>query len=289
MHDEIHDGQWLVIPFWAGDKGQPGLERPIGPPYVAWLSPSIEVNGTPGLSTFTPGVALDVRVRVDNWGTGTKAAAVTVTVWWADPTTAFTTKTLLGQTAVPVPTRGGSQQSPPINGTIPASAPPHVCLLAMASCLGDAPPTLTPDPINDRHWAQRNLQTVPAKMMSAPTPLWVTNPADDDREFEVRLERVQTERLHRLAELLQLRAAEQISPGGLALTDPETGNTIARLDGDGTQTPVDLKGGERMPLILSETEIEGLEPGTFFAVEVLQTADHETLIGSYGYLILGEH
>ena len=148
---------YLVVPYFSGDIGQPGIDRPLppaaAPGVVSWACPSIKVGGPPG--TFIPGDPLSVTVTVANHGAGTGVAIVNVAVWWADPTTAFTLTHLHGQSVVAVPSRGGVVTTKPIVNVIPISAPSHICLLVRVSSPADGPKTGAPiDPVSDRHWAQ---------------------------------------------------------------------------------------------------------------------------------------
>src|SRR5687767_2564262 len=81
----------LVVPYFSGDRGRRGVERPLGGAVVYWLCPSIVVNGQPGKNNFRRGEPTSVTVDVANWGSGTAAAPVQVQLWWADPSTGFTT------------------------------------------------------------------------------------------------------------------------------------------------------------------------------------------------------
>ena len=142
-HYEDNVSNFMVIPYFAGDRGRDGIERPLSqpsnPPVVPYLCSAITVmtGGVPGPAVFMPGEDLEVAVTVANYGGGTMNAAANVAVFWSDPTTGFTKPTLLGQTPVIVPTKGGMETTPIIKGRIPVLAPKHICLLARVTAPGD--------------------------------------------------------------------------------------------------------------------------------------------------------
>lgn len=102
-----------------------------------------------------------MTVDVANHGAGVFVAPVTVSVWWADPTTGFVDPHPFGQVTMSVPTGGEVRESPPITSVIPSSAPAHVCLLVRVTSPFDAPAHGEPaSPGQGRHWAQMNLTEV---------------------------------------------------------------------------------------------------------------------------------
>jgi hypothetical protein len=148
----------MVIPYFPGDQGRPGIERPLKTPplktpVISYLCPSIAVlvGRVPGPAVFTPGEDLEVKVSVANYGGGTMNAIANVAVFWSVPTTGFTNPTPLGQQPVIVSTHGGVETTPVIKGHIPAGAPNHICLLARVTAPGDSLQNTTIDPVNDRH------------------------------------------------------------------------------------------------------------------------------------------
>ncbi|NEB27779.1 hypothetical protein G3I62_01390 [Streptomyces sp. SID14446] len=267
----------LVIPYFRGDRGLP--DRPIPDPW--YYCPSIRVTGTPGPFTFTPGSPMDVTVDVANYGAGTSVAAASVIVWWADPTTGFTTLNWFGQAVVAVPSHGTHvARTKPITGTIPASAPPHVCLLARVTALASTlPQDTTPDPINEPHWAQLNLTTHPVTPEQTDFAFsWQAgNPGKEGASYR-----------------LLARPADERALQGLALALGATPVTMPEMDlrieeGDGPTVTVELDAGEQRRMHLSGNLTQELRRDTFTAVEVAQFDITEnpdgTPVGAVGLII----
>jgi hypothetical protein len=151
---------FLCIPYWeaprfSGDQVDIGLVRPLPGDVVSWECPGIHA------SPFKPGSTLQVSVDVRNSGPGNATAIATVVVYWAIPTVGFAHPTFFGATTVAVPPlrdpfQPGFATTPNMSANIPATAPDHICLLALVThSLDQANPVA--DPVNDRHWAQHNL------------------------------------------------------------------------------------------------------------------------------------
>jgi hypothetical protein len=176
---------YLSIPYWTaplvpGGSWDTGQDRPLPGAVVYYLCDAIHAG------PFTPGQPLDVTVDVRNSGGGNSAAVVTVVVYWADPTVGFAKPTFFAASVVAVPpsrTAPASTTTPRMTAVIPASAPPHVCLVVAVSHPQDRAGTVC-DPVGDRHWAQRNLQAA-AVAPGAPAllPLMVANPFDREGSF----------------------------------------------------------------------------------------------------------
>lgn len=167
---------WLVIPYYEGDTG---TDRPIAVnKAISYLCPSIIVDGQAGIFTLRRGEPMGVTVDVANWGVGALTAAVQVRVWWADPTTVFAKAHPFGQAVVLVPPGGEVVRTGVMRGTIPLSAPSHVCLLAHVSAtLDGAGKTAVPAPAVDRRWAQANLtEAVAASDGTVTIPFAAGNP-----------------------------------------------------------------------------------------------------------------
>ncbi len=148
---------WLVIPYFEGDVGRAGNERPVpAGKAISYLCPSIIVDGQPGGTTFRRGVPVSIEVEVANWGAGVLPAAALMRLWWSDPTLAFSTATLFAQTTISVPPTGVPIRVGTFRVTIPTGASPHVCLLVQVSAPLDGASGV-PNPSGDRHWAQLNL------------------------------------------------------------------------------------------------------------------------------------
>ena len=132
------------------------VDRPLPGSVISYLCDAIHA------SPYTPGDPLEVVVDIRNSGGGSSASVATVVVYWADPTVGFAKPTFFAASSVAVPP---SRSAPSVTSTavmratIPATAPPHICLLVMASHPQD-PAGKVADPVGDRHWAQRNLVAV---------------------------------------------------------------------------------------------------------------------------------
>jgi hypothetical protein len=283
-------GTFLVIPYFPDDKGRSGSERPLtlDPGVVSWVCPSIVVNGIPGSNTFRRGDPTSVTISVSNWGLGTTAAPVQVSVWWAEPTTGFTTGGPFGQTAFPVPTGGAVYRSPTIVRTIPTSAP-HVCLLARVSSPFDAPAKGSPiDPVNDRHWAQLNIFDVTAKAGGAfQFMFWAGNPLARAAAFNIVARPVMRETLVGLHRLMR-RETRPLDNMPLELFVLERGREDR---GSGEQAPrhqITLNAGARTAFHLRGMLPKEVQPGQVVAIEVLQMhgwSEGARACGSIGLIV----
>lgn len=185
-----HAPTWLVVPYFDGDVGRKGVERPVPPGKGAsWRCPSIFVDGKPGNTAFRRGVPLKIALAVANWGGGTMPAAVLVRLWWSDPTLSFTKATAIGQTTIVVAPGGTPVQTGDFTVTIPPAASAHVCLLAQVSAPLDGAPAV-PDPHADRHWGQLNLVEVTAIAADGTVvvPVLLANPFAERRRSATAIE-----------------------------------------------------------------------------------------------------
>jgi len=282
---------WLVIPYFNGDKGRPSVERPLNSSIVWWLCPSIIVKGQPGKNQFQRGAPTSVTVDVANWGAGTLAAPVLVQLWWADPSTGFTTKTLFGQSVVIVPTGGGVRRSPPIVGVIPTSAPPHVCLLAHASSpLDVGTPGAPINPVNDRRWAQLNVAEVATTVGQLfQFMVWTGNPLRRATTFDVAVRPVLRE---------ALPALERARRTSIVRTDRTSIQLFERRRGEdgaasrverGDRHEVTLEPGERRAVHVAGELPADIEPGASVAFEIVQSAgggnDEPLVYGAVGLIV----
>jgi hypothetical protein len=284
-------GTFLVIPYFPGDRGRSGSERPLtlDPGVVSWLCPSIVVNGVPGSNTFRRGDPTSVTVAVSNWGLGTTAAPVQVSVWWAEPSTGFTTGGPFGQTVLPVPTGGAVYTSPSIIGTIPTTAPPHVCLLARVSSPFDAPAKGSPfDPVNDRHRAQLNIIDVTAKSGGAfQFMFWAGNPLARAAAFDVVARPVMRETLAGLHRLIR-RETRPLDNMALELFVLERGREGRERGEPVTRHQITLNAGARTALHLRGTLPKDVQLGQAVAIEILQmhgSPEGERPCGSIGLIV----
>jgi len=171
---------WIVIPYWGGvgasaDQGRAD-QRPLPPSptpgpsanssVASWACESIRVGGGGPADVFTPDVPTTISIDVRDYGRGSVLDVVIIDLWWAAPTPSFGFVTMnppMAQ-AVGALSRDGTGALPPLTSTveitIEAKYGQHVCLLARATTVADTTPVSPPNPLGDRHWAQRNLHVV---------------------------------------------------------------------------------------------------------------------------------
>lgn len=258
---------FLVIPYFAGDYGRTGIERPLPASVIAWLCPAIIVNDSPGQNNFKRGEPTKVTVDVGNYGAGTLTAPVYVRVWWSDPATGFTTLNLFGQTTLAVP-NGLVKRTSELVAVIPATAPPHVCLLACVwSPLDNGASSPNPDPVNDRHWAQLNLNEieVPAGQKFQ-FMFWAGNPTKRDVEIEITAAPLQEESLRFLS---RVRRMEHVltHPAELRLADARDVRS-ATAERGGASVRLELPPGGRRPMLLAGSLPENAAPRSSAVVEI---------------------
>ncbi len=281
---------FIVVPYFPGDRGRPGVERPLPAGVVPWLCSSIVVNGQAG-GVFKPGEPTHVTVAVANWGAGTGAAPVQVSLWWVDPSTGFTNPTLFGQTVVAVPTGGQVCISPVITGIIPESAPSHVCLVARVSSPFDIPTGGAILPGIERHWAQHNLVEATSDSDGGfQHSIRLVNPFDRAIAFDVRIQPLETKALRALGETLRAKFVDvtrQVE--SLSLHLAAEGKPLRRLSREPAEKlaarmkwktldlhRVKLGAHESREVTLAGRVPEGVGKGSAFVVEVRQsTGDHK--------------
>jgi len=235
---------------------------------------------------YTPGRPLDVTVEVRNSGGGNSAAVVTVVVYWADPTVGFATPTFFAASVVVVPpsrTAPASTTTPKMTAVIPASAPPHVCLVVAISHPQDRAGTVC-DPVGDRHWAQRNLQAA-AVAPGAPAllPFMVANPFDREGSFNLKVGPADRRHAERVAREVGTEPGDV--PATLRLLDTDG----AQLGEDGRQVRASLGLGPREARrfqVLVEVGAD-VPPGQSVGLEAYlldQSEDH--VVGALGMVLL---
>ncbi len=238
---------FLCVPYWTSPLTTGGLwdtgdSRSLPGAVISYACESIHT------SMYKPGTLLDVTVNVRNSGGGSITPRVTVVVYWAVPTVGFAEPTFFAANVLSVPptrTSAGSFSTSTMTAMIPASAPDHICLLVSVSHAQD-PAGVVCDPINNRHWAQRNLQSVSVSI-GAPTifPIVVANPFQKPSSFELRIGPVDERHARQVARLFET------TPSGvraqLRLLD-EHGASIS--SGETVQVPVDLAALEERPFKL---------------------------------------
>jgi hypothetical protein len=289
--DERPDGErepvdlrpYLCIPYWTSPipglaEPDSGEERPLPASVLSWVCPAIHA------SPYTPGERLDVQVDIRNSGAGPGTALATVLVYWADATVGFAKPKLLGSASVAVAARGGTATTKVISGVIPATASNHICLLCAVTHSLDKAGS-TPNPIHDRHWAQRNLIAVGAAP-GEPTiaPFTVANPTEEAMDFRLDVRLLEFDLLRGLARSL----------GG---EPSDIGLNIRLLDARGTVIGRDLEAGadlalepqQRLALNLSLEPLSNLEGSQVSAVEAVLLAGGEEAVGSLGFVVRAPH
>jgi hypothetical protein len=192
---------YLTIPYWTtplapGGPVDDGEDRPLPSSVASYLCPSIIA------SPYVPGSDLTVQVDVRNQGGGNTDSLATVTVWWTQPGPSFGAlgaNNLVGVGLVNVAPRGGLATTNPLTKLIPSTAPDHICLLAQVSASLD-PAGPVPDPIGDRHWAQRNLWTIKAQQgQIVHLNFWAANPFNEEAAFSFRVMPAAREHFYQIA------------------------------------------------------------------------------------------
>lgn len=286
--DEPSDTRpFLCIPYWEsprflGDSVDTGQIRPLPGDVISWECPGIHA------SPYRPGEVLEVIVDVRNSGHGNATSVATVVVYWADPCVGFAQPTLFGVASVAAPTLRDPVTpgvvSVTLRAVIPPTAPKHICLLAYVTHSLDRAP-VSPDPCNDRHWAQRNLIAVNMGAYQVLIPFMVANPSSgsEDEEFDL-----QVRALDRHA--LELRALRKnLEPGGghlrFRLLDAQG---VAVTDhGEETQARLTVRsqGRKRLSLLI---EVDAhWQPHQVVVAEVL-LFQRERLVGSLGIELQGD-
>lgn len=280
---------WLVIAYFNNDMGRPGAERPLGSSVVSWLCPSIIVNGQPGKNNFQRGAPTSVTVDVANWGAGTLSAPVYVRVWWSDPSTGFTTLHLFGQDTLVVPTGGGVRRSKAIVGTIPTSAPQHVCLLVNVWSPLEAGSATPLNPTNDRHWAQLNINDLTvAPGQAFQFMFWVGNPLARPATFEVTAQALARDAMPMLERVRRAEAVPVERPNLRLREAGRLGESAGRGDEAGSRCRLTLRAGERRPIHLTGELPADMAPGASTVFEIVSTglSDHDqAAFGSLGLVV----
>lgn len=259
---------WLVIPYFPDDFGRPGIERPLDPSQaISWLSPAIIIDDTRGKTSLVRGVPVSVTVDVANWGAGGLTAPVQVRVWWADPTLTFLSANPFGQAVLLARAGAGPVRSPAIVGTIPTSAPAHVCLLVHVSApMDSSPPGSVPDPASDRHWAQLNLtETVATSDGAFQFSANIGNPFDKEMVSRFRVETLPEIQVEQLARRL-----------GRELGTADLAEIEIRLAGEVTEGKFRLGPREQLPLEVNG-RVTRLASGETAAITLTQIVFHEGL------------
>ncbi|HEX5498014.1 MAG TPA: hypothetical protein VFX03_02265, partial [Thermomicrobiales bacterium] len=155
----------------------------------------------------------------------------------------------------------------------------HICLLARVSHQYDRA-GLAVDPVNDRHWAQRNLTSVQAQPgVPFVFPFEAGNPLDEEAEFLLTVRQASEERFVGLQQALG--------------ADPVMADCIAGLSEDGG---IGAGGEDALRLALGPKEQRQVflhvemqsrtGPGRFATLEISQTLpSEERVVGGLGVAV----
>ena len=279
---------YFCIPYWqsprfAGDPVDVGLERPLPAGVISWECPGIHA------SPYSPGGDLTITVDVRNSGHGSALSIATVVVYWADPTVGFAKPAFFGVGTVAAPTMRDPQVtgfvSVTLQGTIPATAPDHICLLAYVTHALD-PATAIADPINDRHWAQRNLFAVTTSISPIMIPFTVANPFDKEGLFELHVRSLDRKAL----ELYAMH--KKLEPGAMQLRmhlRDGLGRVVTDREGDAQiRLPLGPMAGQKYSLVLEFDH--GMAPHQLTALEAVLYQSGKKLrpVGSLGIVMTGD-
>jgi hypothetical protein len=213
-----------------------------------------------------------------------------VRVWWSDPSTGFTTLNLFGQDTLAVPTGGTVRRSNPIVGTIPNSAPAHVCLLVNVWSPLEAPAASTAiNPTNDRHWAQLNINDLTATVGEPfQFVFWAGNPLPRAATFEIEAGALAREALP-MFERVRRTETVRIERPSLRLREiRRTRDVVGREEATRSQSRLTLQPGERRPLALTGELPVDMEPGTSTVFEIVTIGiggDEREVLGSIGLFV----
>jgi hypothetical protein len=275
---------YLVIPYFGNDKGSRPLPVETGIP--PWHCSSIYINGVPYTGQpLSSGNEVQLSVVVNN--RGALSAAVTVRIFWANPTTGFTASNvnLIDQVVYLIP-RTTTLESPVMKWTPGPSMPQHICLIAEATCLLD-PSSGAFNVVYDRHYAQQNVNILlvhPGGQASF--DFYVSNPEEEEREFFVRIRPSDDQILGELEKLYRAKGIF-IAPEGLSLQVVNPG-TWPPIDQEIVQIKLQPLEQQLCQAILNVPD--ALQPDEFVSVEIeqiLTVEDQEKKIGSIGVIAFG--
>jgi hypothetical protein len=194
-----------------------------------------------------------------------------------------------------VPTGGGIATTPPITDVIPATVSPHICLLAKVTGVADPlPPKSSIDPVNNRHWAQLNLNAVKLAWNGTfQFTFWAGNPLAQAGAFDIITRPVVAEALESVARQVRADPAPiDHLPINLQCVDPDLDIDFRRPIED-SRISVEIAPRARRAIHLVGQITGRLDPSRFIAIEVLQVhrgdGDHPYVVGSLGVIDFGEN
>lgn len=259
----------IFIPWGSDDDGVRGPANTIAPWVVPYLWPGVHVV-LPDESPYTGGALprnQTSTIVIDVANIGGDGVYVEASAYWANPSAGFGPPYLnrapvVGSAAgVWVPPHT-TVQAPPITLEPQGDTPEHFCLIAVVSG-GTSVPDGSWNPLSDGHYAQHNLDVIPADDSGQVIfPVQLLNPFDVDAIVEVKIRSAGREQLrwfadqyrcepaHLPAQALRLRAAD----------DRDTGRPNESL-----RLPL---GGRERRICQAGVSTERLEPGEFSVIEV---------------------
>ena len=281
---------FLCLPYWEaprfpGDQVDIGIVRPLPGDVIWWDCPGIHA------SPFEPGSPLQVSVDVRNSGPGNATPVATVVVYWAVPTVGFAHPTFFGLTTVALPPcRDPFRQSfvttTRMTAVIPANAPNHICLLALVTHGLDKGGAV-PDPIGDRHWAQRNLIAASA---SAGKPLnfafFAANPFANEGEFELRVHVLSGPALELVA--LRMRAEPSEVWPHFQLVDDQGKPVTDWASEASIRLALGSYQARKYSLALQLGQVLSHQVAVVEAVLYLSMKDRQAPVGSLGFVVGGD-
>lgn len=277
---------YLCLPYWTtpvtpGGRWDSGEVRPLPGKVVSYLCDAIRT------SAYRPGVPMEVTVDVRNSGGGNSASLATVVLYWAVPSVGFANPRFLAATVVAVsPGRAApsTSRTAVMTATIPAGAPDHVCLVVSVSHAQDrAGPAC--DPVNDRHWAQRNL-TAATVAVGAPAlvPFLAANPFDEGAVLQLAVEPVPWEAATAVAAAVGALPSDQRARARLL----DEAGTALSVEGERTSTTVELGPLEQRPLQVLVSLEADVPTGRSAALELTlrDLRERGGAVGSLGVVLL---
>jgi len=253
----------IYIPYYTGDNGQRPLPGNISPAACYYIWP----NGRPG-NNFVRGVPLRLQVMMTVHGPHNLRVPFRLTAWWLAFGASGTIKTLFSEQMGTLWPR--DEWWTTVEGTIPETAPRHVCLLLHVTSPLD-PGGAAEAPGSDHHWAQLNLADVSIGAdRRFKAQFTVGNRFPEDASFDVRVEPVEGERRDALVELIGRNLAAR--PELVYTLRDDVSGASAASDPSGVALIEDVKlhAGETRTLEIDGTVSGNLENADSFALSIRQ-------------------
>jgi hypothetical protein len=265
----------LVIPYYSGDQGV----RPLPAADPFWMCNAIKINGSPYAGqTLLRGETVALTVDAINFGTLTSPALCLI--FWASPTTVFTSRSLnlIGQAALPL-YPGLPATTAAVPWTVPGETPDHICLLAEVTAPADpAPPDY--DAATDRHFGQQNVYLMaasPGGQIHA--GFVVANGRSTAARFRLEASHV----------LVRHRALRHIVKGDAAMGEAEVMGLAKAQSGAHSRSQmmhVELDPGELVDVELNARVPRDADRGSVIVLQVAQYEQgHHNPLGGLGIVV----